>query len=276
MLGNSKLNLVVANTTLHRLLFNKQWTMKEAALSKEFIIVTVLIVAMFSTVLIFVMYYIRRKSYTELRDRYDSEKKMVELEYMRKNIEMQLYDVSRKLEENESRWRDINHLVISSQNKLEKSNNAKSDVQPNDFLKSLGIDNDKDFEIESRQVFVLTPFNDDYRDTFYLIRDVCDRLNLKCIRGDEEFIPNDIFPVILKQIVKSRLIIANITGRNPNVMYELGVAHAIGKPTIIISKNFTDIPFDLNNKRIIIYEDQGDLFKKLNNSITDLLINKII
>jgi len=61
-----------------------------------------------------------------------------------------------------------------------------------------------------------------------------------------------------------------------NVMYELGVAHAIGKPTIIIAKNFTEIPFDLNNKRMVIFKDDKDLISKLRDSMTDLLLNGVI
>jgi len=210
------------------------------------------------------------------RERYDFEKHMVELEYIRKNMEMQLYDVSRKLEENNKRWMDMNHLVISSQNKSEIANYNKSQVVPNDFLKNFGITNPKDFDIDNKQVFVLTPFNDNYRGVYITIREVCLKLNLYCIRGDEEYIPNEIFPEMIKQIIKSRLIIANITGRNPNVMYELGVAHALGKPTIIVAKDFTDIPFDLNNKRIIIYKDEEELQRRLETSITDMLINKVL
>jgi len=251
--------------------------MKDSGISTEFLILVSIALLMFSLTFVAVLWYIRRKTYLQTSDRYDSQSKMVELEYIRKNMEMQLYDVSRKLEENESRWRDMNHLLISSQNKLVNNNSSISnDVLPNKFLKGLGLTEDRDFEIDPRLVFVLTPFNDDYRQTFFSVREVCDNLQLRCIRGDEEFIPNDIFPVILKQIVKARFVIANITGRNPNVMYELGVAHAIGKPTIIIAKNFTDIPFDLSNKRIVIFEGEEDLYKKLRNSITDLLLNKSI
>lgn len=220
--------------------------------------------------------YVRKKSEKELRERYDFNKHIVELEYMRKNLEMQLYDVSRKLEENDKRWKDINHLIITSQNKQTEVDYKKSKVLPNDFLKSLGIENPKDFEVDDKHVFVLTPFNDNYRETFFSIKAVCDKLNLKCLRGDEEYIPNDVFPTILRHIIRSRFLIANITGRNPNVMYELGLAHAFGKPTIIISQNFTDIPFDLNNKRIIIYDTNADLKIKLESSISDMLINNLI
>lgn len=250
--------------------------MKDILLSNEFLLTVGAILLSMVTILFTMISYVRKKSEKEAKERYDFQKHLVELEYMRKNLEMQLYDVSRKLEENDKRWKDINHLIISSQNRQTESNYIKSEVSPNDFLKNLGISNPKDFEIDNKQVFVLTPFNDNYRPTFFAIKEVCERLNLKCLRGDEEYIPNEIFPSILKHIVKSRFLIANITGRNPNVMYELGVAHSLGKPTIIISKNFTEIPFDLNNKRIIIFDNNDDLRTKLETSITDMLVNKLI
>jgi hypothetical protein len=245
-------------------------------ISTEYIVLVVSLLGSIASILLVLIFYIRRQSEMKLRERYDFEKHMVELEYMRKNMEMQLYDVSRKLEENDKRWIDMNHLVISSQNKSEIANYNKSQVVPNDFLKNFGITNPKDFDIDNKQVFVLTPFNDNYRGVYITIREVCLKLNLYCIRGDEEYIPNEIFPEMIKQIIKSRLIIANITGRNPNVMYELGVAHALGKPTIVVARDFTDIPFDLNNKRIIIYKNEEELQRRLETSITDMLINKAL
>lgn len=250
--------------------------MKEVLTSSEFLLTAGAILASLVIILFTMITYVRKKSEIEAKERYDFEKHLVELDYMRKNLEMQLYDVSKKLEENDNRWKDINHLVLSSQSRQTEHNYFKSEIIPNDFLRNLGISNPKDFEIDNKQVFVLTPFNDNYRPTFFAIKDVCEKLNLKCLRGDEEYIPNEIFPSILRHIVKSRFLIVNITGRNPNVMYELGVAHALGKPTIIISKNFTEIPFDLNNKRIIIFDTNEDLRHKLETSITDMLVNKLI
>jgi len=250
--------------------------MTEITVTKEFLILLLFTLVMFIGLLVFLILYVRSRSSRDIRDRYDFENHRVELEYIRKNLEHQLYDVSKRLEENDNRWRDINHLVLTTQNKFAEANSFKSEVIPNDFLKSLGLNYPNDFEIDQRLVFVLTPFNANYVDTFETVRKVCGRLRLKCIRGHEEYIPNDVFLSILRNIVRSRLIIANITGRNPNVMYELGVAHALGKPTIIISKNFTEIPFDLNNKRIILFENETDLLEKLESSITDMLVNKIL
>lgn len=245
-------------------------------ISIDYLLIVVSLLGSIASILLVLMFYIRKKSEMKRQERYDYERQMAELEYMRKNMEEQLYKISRKLEENEKRWKDMNHLVISSQNKSEITNSNEVQVSPTTFLKNFGLNNPKDFEVDYKQVFLLTPFNDNYRDISVTIKDICAQMNLNCIRGDEEFIPNDIFTEIVRQITKSRLVIANITGRNPNVMYELGVAHALSKPTIVIAQDFTDIPFDLNNRRIVIYKDEDDLRRKLSISITDMLINKVL
>ena len=48
--------------------------------------------------------------------------------------------------------------------------------------------------------------------------------------------------------------IADCTGRNPNVFYELGIAHTLGKPVVLMTQNMDDVPFDLQQFRVIVYE----------------------
>lgn len=232
-----------------------------SAISTNYILFAAAILSAITSILVILVLYVKRKTELQLRDRYDFNKHNVELEYIRKNLELQIYDLNKKIEENSSRWKDVNHLIITSQNKIEDANSRKSEIEPNAFLKDIGL-NSNDYNIDNNQVFVLTPFIEDYSDTFLTIKQTCSKLNLNCIRGDEQFIPGEIFPVILKEMVKSRFVIANITGRNPNVMYELGIAHALGKPTIIVAQNLTDLPFDLNNKRMILFNNSEDLQNK--------------
>jgi len=59
---------------------------------------------------------------------------------------------------------------------------------------------------------------------------------------------------IRKSIVESDLILCEMTERNPNVFYELGLAHAVGRPSILVSRKEEDIPFDLRHVRVILYE----------------------
>jgi hypothetical protein len=84
-------------------------------------------------------------------------------------------------------------------------------------------------------------------------------------RADDLFTPSTITNDIWNYTKKAKLLIADLTGKNPNVFYELGLAHALGKPVILISESLTDIPFDLRALRIIIYDKNapnwGDVLK---------------
>ena len=54
--------------------------------------------------------------------------------------------------------------------------------------------------------------------------------------------------------MQSQFVIADITGNNANVFYELGMAHAIGIPVIVLAQDADAVPFDLKSRRILIYE----------------------
>ena len=66
------------------------------------------------------------------------------------------------------------------------------------------------------------------------------------------------------------MLVAELTSRNPNVFYELGLAHALGKPVVLVSSNEQDVPFDLNHIRVIYY-DTSDPFwgQKLIDKVAD-------
>jgi hypothetical protein len=72
-----------------------------------------------------------------------------------------------------------------------------------------------------------------------------------------------------------RLVIAECTGRNPNVFYELGIAHTLAKPVVLITQDINDIPFDLRHLRHIEYSNTlagaNSLKRNLEKAIQDLL-----
>lgn len=78
---------------------------------------------------------------------------------------------------------------------------------------------------------------------------------------------------------QARIVIADITGRNANVFYELGLAHTVGKDVLLLTQAVSDIPFDLNRFRHIVYADNMDgyelLEKELRGSIDDILKSPI-
>lgn len=105
-----------------------------------------------------------------------------------------------------------------------------------------------------RFVFVLMPFTDDFDDVYKLgIKPACDEAGGYCERVDEQIFHESILERIYNQINKADLIIADMTGRNPNVFYETGYAHALGKKVILLTQKSEDIPFDLKHYPHVVY-----------------------
>lgn len=92
--------------------------------------------------------------------------------------------------------------------------------------------------------------------------------NVRCHRGDKEPGPGEIVAHIVENLVLSELAIAELTGRNPNVFYELGVRHAVSDKTILISESEEDVPFDLRGQRLILYTRDFDGGVRLGKDIT--------
>lgn len=125
--------------------------------------------------------------------------------------------------------------------------------------------------------FVMMPFGewfDKYYKEIYIpaIKDA----SFEPIRADELFSTGSVVEQIWEQINKSKILLAELTGKNANVFYELGLAHAAIKPVIFISSNVDDVPFDLRHLRVIIYDiREPNWADKLKTKITDYLKNAL-
>jgi hypothetical protein len=201
--------------------------------------------------------------------KYDSKNHMAILDEVRNSFEKQMYAINDRLIQSEERWRDVNHLLLRDEYRANKTpiTNSKQTYY-SEFLRANGI-SENDLVIDTRLIFILTPFNDNYAEDYNIVREVCTSAGFKCFRGDETYFKGDIFPQMLKLIVKSNLIIANINGRNPNVLYELGIAQALDKPVLLISREPEKLPIDIKSKRFLIYRD----YKELQEMIRQELIN---
>ena len=110
--------------------------------------------------------------------------------------------------------------------------------------------------------FVLMPFDDAFNDTYELsIKEACNKGGAYCERVDEQLYEGSIIERIYNQIDKADFVIADMTGRNPNVFYEVGYAHALGKRVVLLTKNADDIPFDLKHYPHIVYESKLTLLR---------------
>jgi len=111
----------------------------------------------------------------------------------------------------------------------------------------------------SLNVFVIMPFSDSISESVYKhsTKQVCQELGLNVQRADEIFSTNPILDDILSAIQEASIIIADISGKNPNVLYELGISHILKQnQTIMIThEEFAQLPFDISHFRIIRYKD---------------------
>ena len=96
-------------------------------------------------------------------------------------------------------------------------------------------------------------------------------MNIKCYRADDIWNNSIIIQDIFELIYTSEIVIADFTGRNPNVFYEVGIAHTLGKTVIPIVQNITDIPFDLHHHRVLVYHDNNEGHEELKNKLASRL-----
>lgn len=125
----------------------------------------------------------------------------------------------------------------------------------------------RDTRVNQKKAFVLMPFTLPWSDRIWrMLKKYVSESGLEAIRADDLY-GQQIIEDIWEGILQARLIIADTTGKNPNVFYELGVAHTLGKPFILLTQNIDDIPLDLNRYRHIIYEDNADGYEKLSKEL---------
>jgi len=114
--------------------------------------------------------------------------------------------------------------------------------------------------------FIIMPFSVEalnvvYED--YVQPTLVKRCQLRSERGDDVFGSNVIMDDITNSIRRSRLIIADLTGRNANVFYEVGIAHALNKQVLLMTQSIEDVPFDLRHRRALVYDYSPRGCKKL-------------
>src|SRR5262249_32283809 len=107
----------------------------------------------------------------------------------------------------------------------------------------------------SNTCFVAMPFLPLFKTQYErVIRPAIEEAGLACVRGDEIFTRQMIIEDVWTSIRQARVIVGDISGANPNVLYEIGLAHALGKPIVLINRSRDDVPFDLHSVRYHYYD----------------------
>jgi hypothetical protein len=125
--------------------------------------------------------------------------------------------------------------------------------------------------------FVIMPFGgwlDDYYQDIYC--PAIEAAGLEPHRADDLFTPSTIVNDIWQYTKRAKLVLADLSGKNPNVFYELGLAHALAKPAVLVAESMENVPFDLRALRVIVYDknapDWGTLLReKVTTAVKDVM-----
>jgi hypothetical protein len=123
-------------------------------------------------------------------------------------------------------------------------------------------------------LFVIMPFKKEMDNVYEnYLTPIAKISNMTIMRADDIYSNRPIMQDVWAGIFASRIVIADCTGRNPNVFYEMGIAHTLGKPVIIITQNSDDVPTDVRHIKYIKYSPENldlvDLYEALASALHD-------
>ena len=129
--------------------------------------------------------------------------------------------------------------------------------------------------------FAIMPFGgwfDDYYTSIFV--PAITEAGLTPCRADDLYRPSTIVADIWNYTNRAKLVIADLSGKNPNVFYELGLAHALAKPAILVVESMEDVPFDLRALRVLQYDKNAPnwgaiLHGKIVKSIGEVLADPV-
>jgi hypothetical protein len=132
-------------------------------------------------------------------------------------------------------------------------------------------------ETTSKLCFAMMPFTVEFQQVYQLaIKPAVEKAGLTSIKADEMLSVGAIAEQIRSAIQQSRLCVADITTTNPNVLYEIGIAHTIGKPTILLAQKGERLSFDIGHHRILFYDTQEDDWAEKTRKILYETINFVL
>lgn len=129
----------------------------------------------------------------------------------------------------------------------------------------------------SRSCFVVMPFHDPF-DRYYarVFTPAIEAAGLAAMRGDSIFRAGDVVRQLVQAILAADVVLVELSMLNANVYYELGLAHALLKPTVLLTQNVDVVPFDLRGGRVIRYERDDPYWGELlRSNITKALVETI-
>jgi len=129
--------------------------------------------------------------------------------------------------------------------------------------------------IEPVLVSAMMPFDAGFTAVYNSLKAIAEKVGLRCRRADDIWESPAIIQDVVSLIDRSRVVICDCTGRNPNVFYEIGIAHTLGREVILITRNAEDIPFDLRHLRYVQYLNNAEGRRALSETLEKRLTSLI-
>ena len=107
-------------------------------------------------------------------------------------------------------------------------------------------------------VSVMMPMRSDFDEVYAAIKQSANDINLRCKRADEIWTSQAIMQDVAELIAESVVVVVDCTSKNPNVFYEMGIAHTLGRSVIPITQSPADVPFDITHLRYIRYLNNNE------------------
>tara|TARA_R110002110_G_scaffold414951_1_gene646857 strand:+ start:155514 stop:156305 length:792 start_codon:yes stop_codon:yes gene_type:complete len=145
--------------------------------------------------------------------------------------------------------------------KLLLQNQQKRAVSPKVFSLEAAYAQDENL------VSIMMPFSAEFNPVYSTLQEATTSIGFSCVRADDIWEHHAIIQDIVNIIARAKVVICDCSGKNPNVFYEAGIAHAIGKEVILITQSEHDVPFDLRHLRYIHYLPNSEGLGELSSSL---------
>ncbi len=145
--------------------------------------------------------------------------------------------------------------------KLLLQNQQKRAVSPKVFSLEASYSQDENL------VSIMMPFSAEFNPIYTTLQEATTSIGFSCVRADDIWEHHTIIQDIVNIIARAKVVICDCSGKNPNVFYEAGIAHAIGKEVILIAQSEQDVPFDLRHLRYIRYLPNSEGLGELSASL---------
>lgn len=126
--------------------------------------------------------------------------------------------------------------------------------------------------VDHNLISVMMPYSSELSPVYESIKQASGNAGFECLRADDIWDHSTIIQDVFSLIFRSFIVVCDFTGKNPNVFYEAGIAHTLGKHVVPITQSVQDIPFDLKHHRFLTYLNNGEGRSKLSSELTSRFI----